>query len=390
LILSYKPNLKPSEISDIIRGNTNGSGTWNPNFGTGIVDFSKFFKQEDWDFSATLKYQTGPNMWNPAATKFTTSGDFNGDGKSDIGAIYDYGNSNIGIWSLESTGSSFSPKLMLLTGPNMWNVAATKYVTAGDFNNDGYEDIAAMYDYGNGYMAIWSFESADSGTKMIPRMIYQGAPGNWNVSATKFMVSGDFNHDGYRDIAAMYDYGNGYMGIWSFESNKVNLVPRLIYQGAPGNWNVSATSFMVSGDFNNDGIKDIAAMYDYGSGKMGIWSFQSNGSMLIPRVIYMGANGNWDINSTKYVVSGDFNKDGIEDVAAIYSYPNGRVGTWGFHSNGTSLTPKLDYLSPEGHWLIGDIKFVNAGNYSGSQDELSLFYDLRNSNVGLIDEAYKR
>jgi hypothetical protein len=388
LILSNKPALRAAEISDIIKASTNRNGAWNVDFGSGRIDLSKVFSLEDWDFSAALKYQTGPNMWNQAATKFMATGDFNWDGLDDQAAMYDYGNGNMGIWSFESSNGTFVPKLMLLTGPNMWSTASTKFVTAGDFNGDGYGDVAAMYDYGNGKIGIWSFES--NGTKMTARLIYEGAYGNWNVSATRFVVAGDFNKDGYEDIAAMYDYGNGYMAIWSFESKNGKLVPRIIYQGAPGNWDVSATKFVTVGDFNNDNNPDVAAMYDYGSGKMGVWSFEDLGGILKPRVIYMGANGNWDISSTRSVISGDFNKDGIDDLAAIYSYSNGRVGTWGFHSNGTSLIPKLDYLSPEGHWLIDDIKFINAGNYSGNQDEISLFYDLRNSNIGLINEGYKR
>jgi hypothetical protein len=144
------------------------------------------------------------------------------------------------------------------------------------------------------------------------------------------MVSGDFNHDGVSDIAAMYDYGNGKMGIWSFESTTINLVPRVIYMGANGNWDVSATKFVVAGDINKDGYDDIAAMYDYGKGKIGIWSFEANGTILTPRVTYMGATGNWNLSATKFVTSGDFNNDGLTDISALYDYNNGAVGIWSF------------------------------------------------------------
>ena len=71
----------------------------------------------------------------------------------------------------------------------------------------------------------------------------------------------------------MYDYGGGFMGIWAFESDGTNLSPVRIYTGVPGGWNVDATTFLVSGDFDGDTYTDVGAMYNYGSNNMGIWIF---------------------------------------------------------------------------------------------------------------------
>ena len=130
--------------------------------------------------------------------------------------MYDYGSGRMGIWKFTASGSTFTPSASYVTGLNQWNVPATKFMTSGDFNGDGKADIAAMYDYGNGRMGIWNFTS--HGTTYVPRASYVTGLNQWNVPATKFMTAGDFNGDGKADIAAMYDYGRSQMGIWNFTS----------------------------------------------------------------------------------------------------------------------------------------------------------------------------
>jgi hypothetical protein len=334
------------------------------------------------DLTPSRAYYSGPDNWGVQNTKFTVSGDFNNDGKDDVAAMYDYGNGKMGIWVFESNGTTMTPVNMYMGVDGGWNVDATKYVVAGDFNNDGKEDIAAMYDYGNGFMGIWAFES--DGTTFTPTRIYTGLPGGWNVSATKFVVSGDFNNDGKEDIAAMYDYGDGFMGIWAFQSDGTNLTPTRIYTGVTGGWNVDATRFVVSGDFNNDGKEDIAAMYDYGNNFMGIWAFESNGTNLVPSRIYTGAPGGWNVAATKYVVSGDFNNDGKEDIAAMYDYGNGFMGIWAFQSDGTNLTPTRIYTGVVGGWNVAATKFLVSGDYSGDGTSgLAAIYDYGNNNMGI-------
>jgi hypothetical protein len=110
----------------------------------------------------------------------------------------------------------------------------------------------------------------------------------WSAANTKFMVTNDFNKDGYADIAAMYDYGNGKMGIWNFESNGTIMTPRNIYMGANGNWDVFANKLLTAGDHNNDGTDDITAMYDYGNGMVGLWTFVYGNGQLYPRRTLQG------------------------------------------------------------------------------------------------------
>jgi len=64
----------------------------------------------------------------------------------------------MGVWIFTPDGSSLTTSLWLRTGPNNWGVSNTKFLTSGDFNANGIKELAAMYDYGNNDMGIWLFK----------------------------------------------------------------------------------------------------------------------------------------------------------------------------------------------------------------------------------------
>ncbi|MGB4868185.1 MAG: VCBS repeat-containing protein [Candidatus Saccharimonas aalborgensis] len=100
-----------------------------------------------------------------------SSGDFNGDGKMDIAAMYDYGNNQVRLWTFYGTATGFSsPTIAWDSGTGNWGWGSTK-LSSGDFNGDGKMDIAAMYDYGNNQVRLWTFYGTATGFSS-PTMIY--------------------------------------------------------------------------------------------------------------------------------------------------------------------------------------------------------------------------
>ena len=160
------------------------------------------------------------------------TGDFNGDGETDIFWRYygtgDYQGLNV-IWFMND--STFqSEAVFSLVLDTDWRIAGT-----GDFNNDGETDILWRY-YGSGayqglndiwFMNDWTFQSEAVFSQILDTA--------WDIAGT-----GDFNADGNVDILWRY-YGAGpYQGlndIWYM--NGTQFVSEEVFSVIPDtNWRI--------------------------------------------------------------------------------------------------------------------------------------------------------
>ncbi len=105
---------------------------------------------------------------NPGPSWYVVgSGDFNGDGKSDI--LWLNTNGQAAIWLMNGTTPT-SEALVGAPGPS-WHVAAS-----GDFNGDGKADI--LWRNTNGQAAVWLM----NGTTPTTEALLAGNPGpSWHI-----------------------------------------------------------------------------------------------------------------------------------------------------------------------------------------------------------------
>ncbi len=299
------------------------------------------------------------------ASAFAASSDFNGNGRDDVIASYDYGSSTTRIWGFSSNGVSFAPQPAWISARGAFDAGRTK-VVAGNFNGAGADDVAALYDYGNGTSRLWLY--ASNGATLTPTLAWYG-PG-FNASRAK-MVAGDFNGDGTTDVAMLYDYGNATSRIWLFLSNGTTMTPTMAWYG-PGF--DAGRAKIAAGNFNGAGPDDIAVLYDYGSTTSRIWTFISNGSTFTPSLAW-AARG-FEAPRAK-IVAGNFDGSGADDIAALYDYGSSTSRIWTFISNGTTMTPSLAWGSPS--FDANKAKLV-AGNFDGAgADDVATLYDYGSS-----------
>ncbi|MFJ1614135.1 FG-GAP-like repeat-containing protein [Streptomyces sp. NPDC088251] len=285
-------------------------------------------------FAAPKKVWSTPGGFTYASSKLA-SGDFNGDGKDDIAVFYDGGASDTGrvssLYTFTSTGTGFSSPRKTWTSTGSFNWDASK-VTSGDYNGDGKDDVAVLYNTGKSadgkfITSLYTFNGSSTGFDNPRKTWTSSGSFNWNASK---VTSGDYNGDGKDDVAVLYDAGTSADGksitaLYTFASNGTDFnAPRKTWTSSGSfNWNASKVT---SGDYSGDGKDDVAVLYDRGTAADGksatsLFTFTSTGADLAaPREVWASTGSfNWNASG---LTSGDYNKDGKCDIGVLY-----RAGT---------------------------------------------------------------
>lgn len=241
-------------------------------------------------------------------------------------------------------------------------------------NNNVYDGVAMIND--NGSIRVMKING--SGDKVD---FYScGSIGGLNVSKiTNRVVSGDFDGDGFRDdIAALYDGGGGrtIIYVWLF-TNSTHEYNRSTWWNQTGYTATRVTGRVVSGNFNGNTKDDIAAFYDYGAGETRIHVWLSNGTSFN----YQGSNGWWKVKGytaskiTNRVVTGNFVKlKKYQDIAAFYDYGGGKTRLHVWKNTGSSFT----YQSSSGWWSSNSFTASNITGrvVSGLFDRRDRWHDI--------------
>ena len=319
------------------------------------------------------------------------SGDFNEDGKEDIAAFYDNGTSPEGknrssLFAFYSTGTGFSAPKNVWSTPGGFTWAKSK-VTSGDYDGDGKDDIGVFYDSGSSdsgaVSSLYTFTSTGTGFK-APRKTWT-TPGGFTWSVSK-VTSGDYNGDGKDDVAVLYDSGpsdNGRISsLYTFTSNGTDFDnPRKTWT-TPGGFTWSASK-VTSGDYNKDGKDDVAVLYNGGKSDDGkfissLYTFNSTGSAFADPDKTWTSSGSFNWNSCK-LTSGDYSGDGRDDIAVLY---NRGTTAEGVHQSAlfTFTGTSTGFAAPREVWtstgsFSWDASQPTSGDYNGDgKDDIGDLY----------------
>ena len=216
--------------------------------------------------------------------------DFNGDGKMDLAVVGDYIAPGGMTILLGNGDGSFTA-----TGANLAPLQDFGVVATGDFNGDGIPDLVAANYLAPSGVAVFLGKGDGSFTALPTTVPAAGTPTS--------IVIGDFNGDGKQDMAFGYEGGaEVYLGNGDGT-----------FTLAPGSPVAGGGLGLVTGDFNHDGKADLAGIDNYNL-KVDLFLGAGDGTfteMATTPLISV------DTASPFRLVSADFNGDGVPDLSLL-------------------------------------------------------------------------
>jgi Ca2+-binding RTX toxin-like protein len=236
--------------------------------------------------------------------QFADTGDFNGDGKTDLLMINGTTN-GVAVWQMDGTQVTANPQVGVM--PSGFHFAST-----GDFNGDGKTDLLMINDTTHD-VSIWQMNGTQVTSATTVGTI--NAAAGWHFAGV-----GDFNGDGKTDLFFLNDTTHG-AAVWQMNGNQVTASPQIGTINAAAGWH-----FADIGDFNGDGKSDLLFLNDATHG-VAVW--QMNGAQVTanPQV---GIAASGDV----YVGLQDINGDHKSDI--LFQNPTTHVLT-AWEMNGTQI-----------------------------------------------------
>jgi hypothetical protein len=293
-----------------------------------------------------------PNFASDAATPGARPlvGDFNGDGKADIALIGPPAWGFVSMAFSNGDGTFTCTRMSsILTGWSNNNFSPEALV--GDFDGDGKDDIALIGPGSWHWIVVGYSDGGGSFTVGIQSTSPPNDFGNWASLPNVHPLIGDFNHDGIKDIALTgnSDWGSLPVAFGTSTRGAFNITNQPISEFAT--WASKPNAHPLVGDFNHDGKDDVALTGVSGWDSVPVAFSNGDGTFTVTNTSILDFAGYATDPAAKILV-GDFNGDGLADIA---------------------LTGPSDWQSipvafshGDGSFVVTNQPIVNFGNWASS------------------------
>lgn len=307
--------------------------------------------------------------------------DFDGDGLLDI-VCANLENGNIGVYRNTSTpgtitSGSFASRKIFTTGNNPWDIAV------GDLDGDGLIDIAVVCQLSSAVTVLRNKSTAgvisfdvmkEFAAESIPQGVAIGdidgdgkldiAIGNngsgsvsvfhntstaGSITTASFDSAVNFSTDSPRGIALRDLNGDGKPELIAGGTNYMTVFPNTatsgsITTGSFGTKKLNAAGSLVQcavvGDYNGDGLPDLASANYNGNSVSVVQNLSTTGALNFSGPLTIAAN-----KQPRYAATGDFNNDGKPDIAVVnYANPGTITILQNTFSSSTAVQSRQEIL----------------------------------------------
>jgi hypothetical protein len=259
------------------------------------------------------------------------SGDFNGDGFTDIIQPFDEGG-KLAVIVYDVSGPTVKK---IYRETNIGDAGSVNVgIVAGDVNGDGKADLVQCWNK-NGKMSFSVFLSNGATfTRQADQFMSQG-------SVNLGILPVDVDGDGKTDIAQLWNDG-GRMAVIVYHSNGSTFDDWGSTKQVEGVNNVG----VIAADYDGDGKTDIIQNWDDG-GKLHVIVYKSNGSGYGESSSWKSSQGS---GNTGFVPL-DYDSDGKMDFAQAWNN-GGRANVILYHTNGIDYSEAGNYGLTQGAGVV--------------------------------------
>jgi hypothetical protein len=237
------------------------------------------------------------------------SGDFNGDGRTDV-ALTGAGGWNTLPVAFSNGNGTFSVTNAYIGDFASWAATSGVRVLTGDFNGDRQANVALTGAAGWNTLPV-AFSNGN-GTFSVTNS-YIGDFASWASTPTAQVQTGDLNNDGRTDVALTGVAGWNTLPV-AFSNGNGTFAVTDAYIGDFASWAAVGGVKIVSRDLNGDGRTDVALTGGSGWNTLPVAFSNGNGTFAVTNA-YIGDFASWATSAGVRVIARDVNGDGRADVA---------------------------------------------------------------------------
>jgi len=274
--------------------------------------------------SSTAPLTQSVQLLQPGLVDALANGDFSGDLRADLAAVSPLSDS-ISLWHSTLSGSLLSRTLLFKTD-------GYSALRIGDFNNDGYDDLAALR--GSGYLTDSVQIFLQQGDVFSAALTLSPETGGYLPHS---LAAGDVNNDGLDDlvVTAGGEQPNAYLNVYlQGPSGLISTTTTLPAFSLP--------SAVVIADINHDGQNDVLTSHD-GWRTLSIYLQNNSGALSPPLQVSLPYSSRYRPDA---LTVGDVDGNGSLDIAVVNRDPGLTLLT------GASPAPVATILTPPAYATV--------------------------------------